>query len=201
MTFRFAAKHGLLTYPQCDGLDPWKIVDMLSEHGAECIIGKERHRDGGLHFHAFFMFERKFESRNVRIFDVDGRHPNVVRGYSKPEKGFAYAIKDGDVVAGGLDPSEFRTDVHKPGGPWAEICLSGSRAEFFDACERLAPRALLCSFTSLKCYADWKYRPEPLPYSTPDGLSFDTSAFPELSNWVQQNLGGHVDCKHFFLHS
>ena len=33
------------------------------------------------HLHAFFMFERKFESRNVRIFDVDGKHPNIVRGY------------------------------------------------------------------------------------------------------------------------
>ena len=107
MTFRFAAKHGLLTYPQCEGLDPWRIVEMLAGHGAECIIGRESHRDGGLHYHAFFLFERKFESRNVRIFDVDGFHPNVVRGYSQPEKGCAYAIKEGDVVAGGLDPGQF----------------------------------------------------------------------------------------------
>lgn len=77
MPFRFCAKYGLLTYPQCGDLDPWKIVAMLGDLGAECIIGRESHVDGGLHLHAFFLFERKFESRNVRIFDVDGHHPNV----------------------------------------------------------------------------------------------------------------------------
>ena len=191
MPFRFAAQHGLLTYPQCQGLDPWRIVEMLTVLGAECIIGRENHADGGLHYHAFFMFERKFESRNVRIFDVDGFHPNVVRGYSKPEKGCAYAIKEGDVVAGGLDCSQFGKDVPRTSGPWAEICLSSTREEFFEACERLAPRALLCSFTSLRCYADWKYRPEPVPYATPDGLSFNTDSYPELDAWVSHNLEGH----------
>ncbi|QCS37574.1 replication-associated protein [Tortoise genomovirus 14] len=190
MPFRFAARYGLLTYPQCGDLDPWRVVEMLGELGAECIIGREDHSDGGVHLHAFFMFERKFESRNVRIFDVDGCHPNIVRGYSTPEKGAAYAIKDGDVVAGGLDVESLRSPVSKSGSNWAEIQLAETRDDFFEACARLEPRALCCSFTSLKCYADWRYRPEPVPYATPDGLSFDTTAYPELSAWVSHNLEG-----------
>lgn len=191
MPFRFAAKYGLLTYPQCGELDPWRIVSMLGELGAECIIGRESHADGGLHLHAFFMFERKFESRNVRVFDVDGCHPNIVRGYSKPKEGATYATKEGDVVAGGLDISSLGTDVPKSSGPWAEILLADTREEFFEACKALAPRALLCSFTSLRCYADWRYRPIPTPYEHPRGLSFDTTAYPELSAWVSHNLEGH----------
>ena len=102
MTFRFAARYGLLTYAQSGELDPFRVVNHLADLGAECIIGREDHADGGVHLHAFFMFERKFESRNVRVFDVDGCHPNIVRGYGTPEKGWDYATKDGDVVGGGL---------------------------------------------------------------------------------------------------
>ncbi|QFR55624.1 replication-associated protein [Agrotis ipsilon-associated genomovirus] len=190
MPFRFQARYGLLTYPQCGDLDPWRIVEMLGDLGAECIIGRENHVDGGLHLHAFFMFERKFESRNVRVFDVDGHHPNIVRGYSTPEKGAAYATKEGDIVAGGLDIGELRTPVSDAGAVWSQIILSGTREEFFEACARLAPRALCCSFSSLKCYADWKYRPEPVPYEHPSGVSFDTTAYPELDAWVSHNLAG-----------
>lgn len=190
MSFRFAARYGLLTYPQCGDLDPWAIVAMLGDLGAECIIGREGHADGGIHLHAFFMFERKFESRNVRVFDVDGHHPNIVRGYSTPEKGATYATKEGDVVAGGLDMESLRKPVSDTGGVWAQIILSESREEFFEACARLAPRSLCCSFSSLTCYADWRYRPEPVPYATPSGLSFDTGGHPELSAWVSHNLEG-----------
>lgn len=188
MPFRFAAKYGLLTYPQCGDLDGFEVSDMLSALGAECIVGRETHGDGGIHLHAFFMFEGKFESRDVRIFDVGGCHPNVVRGYGTPEKGWDYATKDGDVVAGGLArPSP--SGVSTTGGPWAEICLAESREEFFAMCQRLAPRALLCSFTSLRAYADWKYRVDPAPYQSPPGLEFSTSNYPELDSWVAENLG------------
>ena len=175
--------------PQCGDLDPWKIVTLLGDLGAECIVGRESHVDGGVHLHAFFLFERKFESRNVRIFDVDGHHPNVVRGYSAPEKGWNYATKDGDVVAGGLE-CPVRKEVSRDGGVWAEIILSETREEFFEACKVLAPRALLCSFTSLRTYADWRYRPEPVQYEHPSGLSFDTTAYPELDAWVSHSLEG-----------
>jgi len=193
MPFRFAAKYGLLTYAQCGDLDPFHVCDHLGGLGAECIIGREDHEDGGLHLHAFFMFEREFRTRDERVFDVDGRHPNVVRGYGTPEKGWDYATKYGDVVAGGLErPS--REGLSKSGEPWSTIILSGSREEFFEACARLAPRALLCNFTSLRCYADWKYRVEPEPYSHPPGIQLRTDHFPGLDAWVEQNLVGSGDC-------
>nr|QJB18714.1 MAG: replication-associated protein [Genomoviridae sp.] len=193
MPFRFQAKYGLLTYPQCGDLDPWHIVDMLGDLGAECIVGRENHVDGGVHLHAFFMFERKFESRNVRVFDVDGCHPNVVPGYSTPHKGWTYATKDGDIVAGGLECPGVREEVSGASAKWARILLSESRDEFFEAVARLDPRALCINFGSLRAYADWRYRPTRDPYSTPDGLSFDTSEFPELDQWVQRTLVGLSD--------
>ncbi|ANC51616.1 replication associated protein [Sewage associated gemycircularvirus 3] len=194
MTFRFAAKYGLLTYAQIGDRDVeefgWRVSDMLGSLGAECIVGRESHADGGLHIHAFFMFERKFQSRNVRVFDMDGCHPNIVRGYSTPEDGARYAIKEGDVIAGGLDVDSLGSSVAGSKTVWAQIILAESRDDFFAACAELAPRALLCSFTSLRCYADWKYREDPAPYRHPEDVSFDTSRFPELDRWVQDSLRG-----------
>lgn len=189
MPFLFQARYGLLTYAQCGDLDPLRVVYHLGDLGAECIIGREDHVDSGVHLHAFFMFERKFRTRNERLFDVDGRHPNIVRGYGTPEKGWDYATKDGDVVGGGLErPSGDR--VSEAGSVWSRIILAEDREEFFELCAELAPRALLCSFSSLRCYADWKYRIDPEPYEHPDVIQFDTSRYPGLDSWVQQNLDG-----------
>ena len=99
-TFRFQARYALLTYAQCGDLDPFAVVNHLAELGAECIIGRENHSDGGLHLHAFVDFGRKYRTRNTRAFDVQGCHPNVSPSRGTPEEGFDYAIKDGDVVAG-----------------------------------------------------------------------------------------------------
>lgn len=189
MPFLFQAKYGLLTYAQCDGLDPHRVVCHLGDLGAECVIGREAHEDGGVHLHAFFMFERKYRTRDERHFDVDGRHPNIVRGYGTPEKGWDYATKDGDVVGGGLE---------RPGGDgvsaassvWSQLVLAGDRDSFFEMCADLAPRALLCNFTSLRCYADWRFRECPAPYQHPDGVLFSTGRYPDLDAWIQQNLGG-----------
>ena len=189
MPFLFQAKYGLLTYAQCGELDPHAVVCHLGNLGAECIVARENHAASGVHLHAFFMFEREFRTRNERCFDVDGKHPNIVRGYGTPEKGYDYTIKEGDVVGGGLDrPSGGR--VPKDGSVWTQLVLAGNREEFFELCAVLAPRALLCSFTSLRCYADWKFRPEPEPYEHPVGLQFSTGGYPGLDHWVQQNLGG-----------
>lgn len=189
MPFLFEARYGLLTYSQCGELDAQRVNDHLGDLGAECIVARENHRVTGVHLHAFFMFERKFRTRNERLFDVDGRHPNIVRGYGTPEAGYDYAIKDGVVEAGGLGrPGGDR--VSKDGSVWSQLVLAGDREEFFDMCARLAPRALLCNFTSLRCYADWRFRADPEPYEHPGGVSLVTTRYPGLDTWVQQNLGG-----------
>lgn len=188
MPFKFEAKYGLLTYAQCgDALDPHSIVCMLAELGAECIVGREVHADGGIHLHAFFMFERKFATRNERVFDVGDRHPNIVRGYGTPEKGWDYATKDGDVVGGGLErPSGER--LLSTGDKWSRIIAAETRDDFFRLAAELDPKSLCVSFTSLRTYADWRYREDPEPYSHPRGISFCEEGTRELDEWVSRNL-------------
>jgi len=190
MAYRFRRRYALLTYAQCGDLDPHAIVLLLSELGAECIIGRENHADGGIHLHAFVDFGREYSTRNARQFDVEGHHPNVLPGKKTPEKMFDYATKEGDVVAGGLERPH-GSDVHQSGDPWHEIILADTREQFFDLCGRLAPRSLACSFPSLCKYADWKYRDDPEPYHNPDGYTYAPERVEGLSEWVRDNLEGY----------
>ena len=189
MPFRFQARYVLVTYAQCGDLDPHEVVCLFSSLGAECIIGRENHRDEGVHLHAFVDFGRKYRTSNERAFDVNGCHPNITPSRGTPEKGYDYAIKDGDVVGGGLE-RPVRGGVHEDGDPWRQICDAASRDEFWELVRELAPRALLTSFTSLRAYADWHYRPVRTPYTTPEGITFDLSGAEELSEWVRNNLSG-----------
>jgi hypothetical protein len=186
--FRFQARYALLTYPQCGNLDPFAVVNHLAGLGAECIVGRENHADGGLHLHAFVDFGSRYRTSNARAFDVEGCHPNVSPSRGTPEDGFDYAIKDGDVVAGGLErPAGGRVDA--TGGVWADIINAKDKSEFWSLCESLAPRALVTQFTQLRAFADWKFPEVRVPYETPSGIVIDTSWVVELDSWVQDNLG------------
>lgn len=190
MPFRFQARYVLLTYAQCGDLDPHEVVCLLSSMGAECIIGRENHRDEGIHLHAFVDFGRRYRTSNERAFDVNGCHPNITPSRGTPEKGYDYAIKDGDVVAGGLE-RPVRGTVSETVDQWRTICDAEDRERFWELVRELAPRALLTSFTSLRAYADWHYRPIRAPYETPAGITFDLSGVEGLSEWVRDNLSGN----------
>lgn len=190
MPFRCQSRYVLLTYAQCGDLDPFAVVALLSGLGAECIIGREEHADEGIHLHAFVDFGRRPNIRDERFADVEGRHPNVKPFGRTPEKGWDYAIKDGDVVAGGLERPDGDA-LPETSTIWSRICLATSTSEFWELVRELAPRALLTNFTSLRAYADWNFRPERTPYSTPAGLSFDLSGVPALDEWVCDNLSGN----------
>jgi len=186
--FSFAGNHVLLTFAQSPDLDPEEVNALILRLGGKCIIGRENHADGGIHFHCFVQFEHEFITTDKRAFDVGGRHPNVRKMYRTPEKGYDYAIKDGDVVGGTLErPSG--VSLGKSGDKWLEIIASETRDEFFEAAARLDPKSLCCSFNSLCKYADWKYRTDRAPYSTPGGISLHTEGVAGLDDWVRGNLG------------
>ena len=156
--------------------------------GAECIIGRESHHDGGTHLHVFFQFEEKRRLSGVHIFDVDGYHPNVVPGYSNPRKGWEYATKDGDIVCGGLGCPSDGSDIEgKTDSKWAVIVASPDADTFWENVKSL-DRALCLSFTSLQAYASHRYRPDRNPYVHPRELLVDSREYPQLQEWVDNEL-------------
>jgi hypothetical protein len=185
--FVFSARYVLLTYAQSGTLSEWDILDHISSLGAECIIGREDHSNGGTHLHVFVDFGRKKQSRRPDFFDVGGHHPNIAPSRGRPECGYDYAIKDGDVVAGGLE---------RPGGSglpsladkWRTIVSAESREEFFDLLRELDPKTLVTRWSELCRYADHAYESRPEPYVGPSGIEFELGMVPELAGWRGESL-------------
>lgn len=190
MPAQWQFRYCLLTYSQCGDLDPFAVVNHLSSLGAECIIGRENHHDGGVHLHAFVDFGKLIRRRGVTLFDVDGHHPNVSPSKGRAAEGYDYAVKDGDVVAGGLERPN-GSDVSVTGCQWTQLVNIVDEQEFWDTCRRVAPRLLLSNFGSLSAYASWQFKRERLGYVTPAGIVIDTSHVEGLDDWVRTNVEGY----------
>ncbi|AJD07460.1 replication-associated protein [Odonata associated gemycircularvirus 1] len=179
------ARHFLITYAQCGDLSEWNVLDKFSSLGAECIIAREYHADLGLHLHVFVDFGRKFRSRKTDIFDVDGRHPNIKRSWGTPEKGYDYAIKDGEVVAGGLERPDGVHGSGKTFDLWSQVAGAEDRGEFWRLVEELDPKALCCSFTQLSKFADWRFAEVVADYESPGGIGFVPGDVDGRDSWVE----------------
>lgn len=107
MPFRFNAQRAFLTYAQCP-CTPNQVLDYLTNslHGqvviTEHAIGQEQHQDGNFHIHAYLQFDRKFSSRDERVFDIIDNgityHPNIQAPRSAKAV-IRYVTKDGNFIA------------------------------------------------------------------------------------------------------
>lgn len=187
--FKFDGRYVLLTYAQSGDLDAGLVVEHLSRLHAECIVAREDHVDGGTHLHAFCDFGRRFRSRRTDVFDVGGRHPNISVSYGSPDAGYDYAIKDGDVVGGGLGrPSG--VGVYEDESAWAVIHRSPDESSFWESVARLDPKTLCTNYRNLRAYVDWRYNtPVHEEYVHPRGVLFELGMVPDLVGWRENSLG------------
>lgn len=185
--FRCNARYFLVTYAQCGSLDGFIVMEHFSALGAECIIGRELHQDGGLHLHCFVDFGERFRGGGTQIFDVEGRHPNIETVGRTPWKAYDYAIKDGDVVCGGAErPVETSNSGGTTFDKWSQITSAACRDEFWELVHRLDPKAAAVNFSSLSKYCDWRFAPIVEPYTTPTGITFVGSELDGRDEWIEQ---------------
>lgn len=189
----------LLTYSDCpNDFDPQLIVDAVVGTGAVYRLGRELHQNGKPHYHCFVQWDEGYSCPDAAaVFNVGGRKANIKRFSANPGRRWDYVgkyanQKEGHYIIGDQCP--------RPGGDkddsertqsdiWSEIINAPTESEFFEKLAALAPKQLGCSFNSLKCYADWKYRPEAQEYVTPAGR-FEVPL--ELADWADDNARGGV---------
>jgi len=183
------SRYVLLTYAQCGDLDEWAVSNHMSDLGAECIIGREIHPDtGGFHFHVFVDFGRKFRSRSASVFDVEGRHPNVSPSRGTPEKGYDYAIKDGDVVAGGLGRPRPRGGMHIGADNVTNLAhLCENSEEFLELCDEVGRGDLIKNFNNKIAYARWRYKSVLPEYDAPPGVGGFCELDSGRAEWLEQS--------------
>ncbi|WGO62809.1 replication protein [Genomoviridae sp.] len=187
-SFYFSARYVLLTYSQSGDLDAADVLARITSIGGKCIIGREDHADGGTHLHVFVDFGRKKQSRRSNFFDVRGRHPNIVPSRGRPDGGYDYAIKDGNIVGGTLErPS--RGGVSSAPNIWRSIVHAESREEFLDLVRELDPKTFVLRHRELLEYADKYFAERIEPYVGPDGVEFELGVVPELARWEGELAG------------
>jgi len=169
-------------------MDPFLIVNLISDLGGECIVAREYHEDGGTHLHAFVDFGRKLRRRDATIFDIHGFHPNISPSRGNPEGGYDYAIKDGDIVAGGLTRQQLgECSEVSVTEFWHQAMEETDRDGFFALLERCAPKNLVLNFPAIQRYADWRYAEKDEEYSGPTS-GFCLDQYEELRGWVENEL-------------
>jgi len=81
------------------------------------ITCRELHEDGSPHFHAFVQFAARLTTRDMRVFDFMGVHPNIKHASTaKAVKNFiTYVTKDGDFVNHNIAIDAGGAKVRAPG--------------------------------------------------------------------------------------
>lgn len=174
------AKQFLLTYPQSnfelDGYKEWAV----SLGAVKGIVSSELHQDGALHRHALLLFADAFRTRDLRVFDYQGRHPNIIANIRSLKGAIEYVKKDGDTVTWGNWEEEKRT--------WQDLIVNSDNVEQFmgAVCKHYA-RDYVLQYDRVKSFAELHYaRSEAFDYAS----EFTDFNVPEsLQSWVTDNLG------------
>jgi len=187
-SFDLHCRYALLTYAQSGDLAGEVVGARLREMGFECVIGRENHADGGVHLHCFVDFGRKRRFRRADVFDVLGRHPNISPSKGTPEKGYDYAIKDGEIVFQSLDrPGKSGGGDSSTVAKWTTITNASNREEFWSLVLELDPKSAACNHTQLQKFCDWKFEPKPAEYESPSGFEFVNGELDGRDQWLQQS--------------
>jgi len=155
------------------------------------VVAVEEHpKTGGYHIHCYVDKGTAFIINDPRFFDFFDVHPNIKPVRKAPYKAYVYAIKDGSIIFEDGTPPEVPTHLAAD-DRWASILSSGTKEEFLETAEELAPRDFCLHFNSLLSCAEWKYRDNPGDYKTPEVTCYYED-YPILYEWVHRFINNPV---------
>lgn len=196
MPFRFDNKRVFLTYSQVGERTLASIYEFLTtlkdgrgdvvpiEYAVVC---RERHQDGGFHFHGFLLFRERFQSRNARVFDFDGVHPNIesVRGERNVANKIAYTKKDGEFQEYGNEPAiAERANKQQH---WLDLIDSSTdAADFMGKAKSVAPRDFVLQNDKFEAFAQKYYNTVSTYVSEYERETYTVPS--ECDDWVRDVL-------------
>lgn len=189
--FRFDNKRVFLTYSQALNLERDELFNFLRgliNEPKYIVVARELHGDGGQHFHAVIDFGKRFRSRDVRVFDIGGYHPNIsaISTANEYTNKVNYTKKDGDFVELG-EYEEAPARRHKQ-QHWADLIDGSSdRNEFMAKAKAVAPRDFILQNDKFEAFAE-KYFNAPEEFVSDYVRGDFEYEPPELKTWVEDVL-------------
>nr|WIW72185.1 MAG: replicase protein [Cressdnaviricota sp.] len=158
-----------------------------------CRLGRERHSDGGIHYHIYLGFDKIVTVNSATAFDYFGAHGNIKSIRRTPHKVFDYVGKDGDIrLEHGEPPADARSCDGDNSNKWADIISCDTKESFLSAVRQQAPRDWLLSNQRIIEYANFYYPDEKPEYEAPP-ITVERERYPEISEWENQAAIG--DCR------
>lgn len=196
MSFRLQAKTFILTYSQVDNEDAF--VRTPTDHFDHCTsllgpldvyrLGRELHQDGGTHFHAYVSASTKCTTRNARLFDYAGYHPNVRPVRKTPWTSWDYVGKGDDVIhEHGARPGRDRAADSGRDSVWARAVAATDKEEFLRLLREEAPREYVLYNAAIERYVEKQFTPQPPAYEGPGFRTDDVEPVGRLNEWLRQS--------------
>jgi len=183
MAFRLSAKTLFLTYPQCsEDVSLEGLYDfILGKSDTICAlrVGRERHADGGLHYHVYVQSSTKFNIRDPRWGDFMGQHPNM-QSARDPKATWDYCGKDGDTKEMGDAPTASKKRT------WSDMLEAPTKDEFMENVKTHFSRDYVLNLEKVQYFANYHYKPQIQEYTDPYNGQY---VVPQvLDDWVANSL-------------
>lgn len=204
---RFAARYFLFTIAQ-SGYDwPYeRFIERVEAAGAKHHISRERHEDGGYHFHCFVDFERKFDFENIHRFCVGPpqddpsrkcptkNHCNILPITKTPFHAWDYAGKYGDVLSSNCERPRARGPNVTRDDLWTGSLAQTDKTQFLKDVSNHSPRDFVLFHSQISNFADskWNSISAKLPRVEEDGIHIHWERYPEARRWVLENLSDPI---------
>ena len=192
--FQARAKAFIVTFPQVSE----DVQQRFDHEGASLLLnitqdlkdpacfrlGRERHQDGGVHYHMYIGFDEVVHINRPNLFDYFGAHGNIKSVRRTPRTVYDYCGKDGDVRYERGDPPESVSRSRGENGEkWHTICDAPDKDTFLSLCRQLAPKDWLLSNSRILEYANTYYPEVPSPYEGPPSLQRWNATLNSSDGW------------------
>lgn len=198
--FVFSAKWGFFTWSQLGEttLDEFNTAfkQTFDQHGStfEYVLGRERHEDGNVHFHALVEYTVKRKIRGLHRFRVLGRTPNC-RPVTSAENAVNYCTKDGEIVASSQDwLASCQCGTHGPRvrkRKFNELIQDAkSKQDVLSTFKTYAPRDYYLHYDKLDSNLDKIFKPPETEYVSQFSLNDFPNANEDILHWYAHEVMG-----------
>lgn len=144
---RYSARYLVLVYSQTsERFDPLEIQRLVSQEEGQCAIIRRSQNNGNSSYLAFVHFAgKRFQTRNLGLFDIQGHHPRWVHVRSAPWRTFDTMTANGEVVWNGLSRDQEISVQNKESwspsssvssATWEHLGSSTNEADILDLCHK-----------------------------------------------------------------
>jgi len=157
----------------------YHLIETLSIDSAR--VASELHEDGSPHLHVYLYKADAVRTKNEKVFDYYGFHPNI-QPCRKTSDVLTYIAKGGNYIDYGV------LDAGSQKRTWNDMLLAQNAQEAKNFAKEHFPRDYILNHEKIEYFVNKHFKPE-MPAYLPDPQQlFDLTIYPDLTTFTTQRL-------------